>query len=128
MTPFLIFVLFLPGSECSQALDVDIGDTVSCSGGILVPGPMAEDLLLCREIELPRCRAIATRETGVCDSNLKACGAQLDACNDALSKTDKLLDKSLENRKKLEWYKDPWMNIAIGVVVGAAVTSAAHTW
>ena len=115
-------------TECTKAIEVEAGQPVPCSGGILVPDMMVEEMLLCREIELPRCRAMLERETGVSASKLTACRSELVACNEALSKTDKLLEKSLENRKKQEWYQNPWMHITIGVVVGAAVTSAAHKW
>tara|TARA_R110000744_G_scaffold57013_2_gene120057 strand:- start:43 stop:543 length:501 start_codon:yes stop_codon:yes gene_type:complete len=115
-------------TECTKAVELDAGEPAPCAGGLLVPDVMVEDLLLCREIEFPRCSAMLERETGVSASKLTACSSELNACNDALSKTDKLLEKSLENRKQPEWYKDPWMHITIGVVVGAAVTSAAHTW
>ena len=115
-------------TECTSAVELDAGEPAPCAGGILVPDVMAESLLLCREIELPRCSAMLERETGVYTSKLTACSSELEACNEALSKTDKLLEKSLENRKQPEWYKNPWMHITIGVVVGAAVTSAAHRW
>tara|TARA_R110000824_G_scaffold86692_1_gene214312 strand:- start:565 stop:1065 length:501 start_codon:yes stop_codon:yes gene_type:complete len=115
-------------TECTEAVELDAGEPVPCVAGILVPDTMVEDLLLCREIEFPRCSAMLERETGVSASKLTACSSELNACNEALSKTDKLLEKSLENRKQLEWYQDPWMHITIGVVVGVAVTSAAHKW
>lgn len=115
-------------TECTKSIEVYAGEPVPCAGGILVPDMMVEEMLLCREIELPRCSAILERETGVSASKLTACSSELKACNEALSKTDKLLEKSLENRKQPEWYQNPWMHITIGVVVGAAVTSAAHTW
>ena len=115
-------------TECTKAVELDAGEAAPCVGGMLVPDSMIEELLLCREIELPRCNAILERETGVSASKLTACTSELNACTGALSKTDGLLEKSLQNRKQPKWYNDPWMNIAIGIAVGAATVTAATVW
>ena len=128
MTHVFLFsaVILSAGSPapCDKATDVDPGTVVTCSGALLIPHDMAESLLLCRDIELPRCKTKLERERFIGTTKLDGCISERDSCDDALSKTDSLLEKAIDNHEQPAWYTDPWMNIAIGIAIGSALTAS----
>jgi len=85
---------------------------------------MAESLLLCRDIKLPRCEAKLERELLVNATKYDSCMREHALCDDALNKMDLLLEKAIENQAEPKWYHDPWMNIAVGVAIGSALTAS----
>jgi hypothetical protein len=128
MGPAFLFLLasFSVGVDlpCDKAIEVEAGSIVPCSNAVLLPYPMAEELLLCRDIELPRCETRLDREAFMRSTKLSTCLQETESCEQALTKTDELLEKAIEDRSQPAWYENVWMNIAVGVAIGSALTAS----
>lgn len=126
VTVLLAVISTVEVTKCQRAMEVEVGFSVQCENAVLLPDDMASSLLLCREIDLPRCETKHEHTRKTLSARLELSQNELNVCMDTLGKTEGLLEDSLESREPKKWYDNKWFHVTVGVVVGV-VTSLASS-
>ena len=118
MISFVFFVLLTPDAvlnPCTNASQIRAGVEAPCTG-ILIGLPMAKAAASCRQVELPRCEAVAIKSAQRCAVERDALDIRLVAAESALTRI-----------KPEAWWERPLLasgSMAVGLVIGFLIAGA----
>lgn len=105
-------------APCEDATPIQAGQPAPCDG-ILVPSEQVRELLLTRDVELPKLQAELDLHTELTSIRMSALENQLTIERGMLTRYRELLDNP--PRARVPWYEHPAFWAGVGAVAGMGV-------